>query len=67
MWEMRYEIPEDPAVSEGSVKKYLSIAKDIAQRYEVSNYLRQRIDLMDRNISSMFPEQFRSTTLDVFM
>jgi len=54
-------------VSEGSVKKYLSIAKDIASRYNVSNYLRQRIDLMDRNISSMFTEQFKATTLDVFM
>jgi DNA polymerase II large subunit len=54
-------------VSEGSVKKYLGIAQDIAGRYEVSNYLRQRIDIMSRSIESMFPSRFKKTTLESFM
>jgi DNA polymerase II large subunit len=54
-------------VSEGSVKKYLGIASDISKRYAVSNYLKQRIELMGRNIESIFPEQYKETTLDKFM
>lgn len=54
-------------VSEGSVKKYLGIAQDIAAKYEVSNYLRQRIDIMSRSIESMFPSRFKETTLESFM
>ncbi|MEA3559247.1 MAG: DNA polymerase II large subunit, partial [Candidatus Thermoplasmatota archaeon] len=54
-------------VSEGSVKKYLAIAQRIASEYEVSNYLRQRLDLMSRSIETMFPERFKETKLEAFM
>ncbi len=54
-------------VSEGSVKKYLSIAQRISEEYEVSNYLRQRIEIMSRSIESMFPSRFKETTLEAFM
>ncbi|MBN1538669.1 MAG: DNA polymerase II large subunit, partial [Candidatus Thermoplasmatota archaeon] len=54
-------------VSEGSVKKYLGIAQRISREYEVSNYLRQRIDIMSRSIESMFPSRFKETTLEAFM
>jgi DNA polymerase II large subunit len=54
-------------VSEGSVKKYLHIANDISDRYAISNYLKQRIVLMGKNIESIFPEQYKETTLDKFM
>lgn len=54
-------------VSEGSVKKYLGIAQRIASEYKISNYLRQRIDLMSRSIETMFPERFKETTLESFM
>lgn len=54
-------------VSEGSVKKYLKISRDISQKYKVSEYLRQRIELIGRNIDIMFPEQYKDSTLDKFM
>jgi DNA polymerase II large subunit len=54
-------------VAEGSVKKYLGIAQSISQKYEVSNYLKQRIDIMSRSIEAMFPSRFKETTLEAFM
>ena len=54
-------------VSEGSVKKYLNIARDISSAYDISEYIKQRIEIMSKSIESMFPERFRSTTLDSFM
>ena len=54
-------------VSEGSVKKYLRIAQDISSSYEISEYIRQRIEIMSKSIESMFPERFQATTLDSFM
>ncbi len=41
-------------VHESSVKKYLEISKRISQRFNVSNYLRQRIDLIEDAITSLF-------------
>ena len=54
-------------VSEGSVKKYLKIARSIAGEYNVSNYLRQRIEIMSNSIEAMFPSRFKETTLETFM
>ncbi|MGA1848828.1 MAG: DNA polymerase II large subunit [Thermoplasmatota archaeon] len=54
-------------VSEGSVKKYLGIAQRIAREYRVSNYLKQRIDIMSKSIEAMFPSRFKETTLEAFM
>ncbi len=41
-------------VHESSVKKYLEISKKITGQFEVSNYLRQRIDLIEDAITSLF-------------
>ncbi len=41
-------------VHESSVKKYLEISKKISSQFEVSNYLRQRIDLIEEAITSLF-------------
>ncbi|TLZ43845.1 MAG: DNA polymerase II large subunit [Methanobacteriota archaeon] len=41
-------------VHESSVKKYLEVSKRISQQFEVSNYLRQRIDLIEDAIASLF-------------
>ena len=41
-------------VHESSVKKYLEISKQISSQFEVSNYLRQRIDLIEEAITSLF-------------
>ena len=41
-------------IAEGSVIKYLKIAKDIAREYGLSPYLLQRINLVEEEISSVF-------------
>jgi DNA polymerase II large subunit len=41
-------------VHEGAVRKYLEISKEIGERYGVSSYTRQRIELLDYDICSLF-------------
>ena len=41
-------------VYEGSVRKYLEVSKEIGERYGVSSYTRQRIELLDKDIRSLF-------------
>lgn len=41
-------------VHEGSVRKYLEVAQQIAEEYDVSTYTRQRLDLLDLEINSIF-------------
>jgi len=41
-------------VHESSVKKYLEISKRISAQFDVSNYLRQRIELIEDAITSLF-------------
>lgn len=54
-------------VHESSVKKYLEVSKKISQQYEVSNYLRQRIDLIEEAITSLFTnEKAQNLKLDDF-
>ena len=44
-------------IAEGSVRKYLSLAKEIATTYQLSDYLRQRLDLIEDEINSIFKNQ----------
>lgn len=48
-------------VNEGGVRKYLDIAKKLANEFELSDYLKQRLDLIEQEINSVFhneqPEQ----------
>jgi len=54
-------------VHEKSVKKYLDISKEIAKRYNISPYARQRIVLVEKSIDSLFmSDKIRSTRLDDF-
>jgi DNA polymerase II large subunit len=41
-------------VHEGAVRKYLEVSKEIGERYGVSSYTRQRIELLDKDICSLF-------------
>ena len=41
-------------VHEGSVKKYMEVAIKIAYEYEVSDYTKQRLELMNLEIKSLF-------------
>jgi DNA polymerase II large subunit len=54
-------------VHENSVKKYLEISKKISEKYEVSNYLQQRLELIDCAIQSLFTnEKVQHLKLDDF-
>ncbi|MDQ1252787.1 MAG: polymerase large subunit [Euryarchaeota archaeon] len=41
-------------VHEGAVRKYLEVSKEIGERYSVSSYTQQRIELLDNDICSLF-------------
>jgi DNA polymerase II large subunit len=43
-----------PTVHEGSVKKYLVMSQDICKKYEVSEYTRQRVEVLIMSIESTF-------------
>lgn len=55
-------------VHEKSVKKYLEISKEIAQRYNISSYAQQRITLVEKSINSLFTsDKVRTTKLTDFL
>lgn len=55
-------------VAEGSVTKYLEIAKEIIQTYHLSNYLMQRISLVEKEINSIFKnDKQQQVSLAAFM
>ncbi|MBN2251619.1 MAG: DNA polymerase II large subunit [Candidatus Altiarchaeota archaeon] len=41
-------------VSEGSIRKYLEISINLCEKYEASDYLKQRLQLLKRDIDSLF-------------
>jgi DNA polymerase II large subunit len=41
-------------VHEASVKKYLAVTKQLIERYGVDDYTRQRVELVERQIESLF-------------
>ena len=54
-------------VHENSVKKYLEISKRISEKYGVSNYLQQRLELIECAIQSLFTnEKVQHLKLDDF-
>ncbi len=55
-------------VHEKSVKKYLEISKEIADRYHIPSYARQRITLVEKNIDSLFmSDKVRKTKITDFL
>lgn len=55
-------------VHENSVKKYLEISKSISQEYGLSNYLRQRLGLLEEAINSLFTnDKAKTLKLDDFL
>ena len=55
-------------VHEKSVKKYLEISKEIAQRYNISPYARQRITLVEKSINSLFiSDKIKTTKITDFL
>ncbi|MBS3782262.1 MAG: DNA-directed DNA polymerase II large subunit [Candidatus Thermoplasmatota archaeon] len=54
-------------IHEGSVKKYLNFSLDMVEKYEVSEYLYQRVQQLNRQIGSLFENDKVSTpSLDEF-
>jgi DNA polymerase II large subunit len=43
-----------PTVHEGSVKKYLEMSKRLCEKYRISEYTRQRVEVLDLAINSTF-------------
>ncbi|MGA2161584.1 MAG: DNA-directed DNA polymerase II large subunit [Methanoregula sp.] len=46
-----------PTVHEGSVKKYLEVSRAMVKKYKVSEYCRQRVEVLDIAIESTFGEE----------
>ncbi len=44
-------------IAQGSVRKYLSIAKELIATHHLSAYLKQRIELVEKEINSVFPPE----------
>lgn len=44
-------------IAEGSVRKYLNIAKDLIYTHNLSEYLKQRISLAETEINAVFPPE----------
>jgi len=49
--------PIIPTVHEGSVKKYLEMSREICRKYKVSEYTKQRVEVIDLAITSTFGEE----------
>jgi DNA polymerase II large subunit len=49
--------PVIPTLHEGSVKKYLSMSQNVCTTYEISEYTRQRVEVIDMNIESTFGQE----------
>ena len=49
--------PVIPTVHEGVVKKYLSMSRAVCAEYRVSEYTRQRLEVIDMNIESTFGQE----------
>jgi DNA polymerase II large subunit len=50
-------------LTRGSVEKYLSLAKKLANDYDVDDYIKGRLDLIVKELDQLFDEQERSTQL----
>jgi DNA polymerase II large subunit len=44
-------------IAQGSVRKYLNIAKNMIHSYDLSTYLKQRIQLAETEIDAVFPPE----------
>ncbi len=55
-------------VHEKSVKKYLEISKEIAEKYNIPSYANQRIKLVEKSINSLFmSDKIKKTKIDDFL
>ncbi len=50
-------------VSKGAVEKYLNLTKDLIEKFNLDDYLRQRVQIIEDSISSVFYTKKKQTTL----
>lgn len=56
------------SVSKGSVTKYLDISKQLVNRYPISHYLEQRLEIQEFGIKSLFEsDKSKQFSLDAFL
>jgi DNA polymerase II large subunit len=55
-----------PTVFEGAVRKYLGLSQRLAGIEGVTPYLRQRLELLEASLMTMFPGTAAQTTLETF-
>jgi DNA polymerase II large subunit len=48
-------------LTRGSVEKYLAIARRLAQEYDADEYIKERLDLLVREMDQLFPAREKST------
>lgn len=46
-------------INKGGIEKYLQISRDIVERYELPDYTRQRLELIEKEIDSIFEDEKR--------
>jgi DNA polymerase II large subunit len=44
-------------VSKGGIRKYLKVSQEIAEKYGLSDYLKQRLGLLERSLADIFSEE----------
>lgn len=54
-------------INKGGIQKYLRISQDIAQKYGLSDYLKQRLGLVEKDLELLFPTEKTQHSLSEFM
>jgi DNA polymerase II large subunit len=56
-----------PTVHTASIKKYLGVSLRIAEEYHISDYTRQRLELLEKDVNALFPTAEEQKALSDFM
>jgi len=55
-------------VHEGAVRKYVEVSKEVAAKYDVSTYTKERIEILEKDIADTFENhKIKKTRLTDFM
>ena len=53
-------------VHEGGIVKYLEIAKELANKFKLNDYIKQRLELIENDINSLFKNRKKSVLITKF-
>jgi len=56
-----------PTVHTASIKKYLAVSLRIAEEYHISDYTRQRLELLEKDVNALFATEEDQKALTDFM